>query len=155
VTLYFAYGANLSRAVMRKHAPAAEPIGVASLSHYRFVIAADGYASVESNDAGTVHGALWRLNRDDRTTLDAWENVADGLYRAETMSVMHAGDLHRALVYIARSGEPGEPRPGYIELVIAAALEWQLPDGYIETLRRWQPRQPAAGPRKLGEFEWT
>ncbi len=45
--LHFAYGSNMHRAVMRKHAPAAEPVGVATLTHYRFVITADGYASVE------------------------------------------------------------------------------------------------------------
>ena len=32
---------------MRKHAPTAAPLGVARLAEYRFVITADGYASVE------------------------------------------------------------------------------------------------------------
>ena len=31
VILHFAYGSNMSRAVMCKHAPEAEPIGVATL----------------------------------------------------------------------------------------------------------------------------
>jgi hypothetical protein len=51
--LHFAYGSNMHRAVMRKHAPAAEPLGVARLAGYRFVITADGYASVEPAPAGT------------------------------------------------------------------------------------------------------
>ncbi len=38
--LHFAYGANMSRAVMRRHAPSAQPIGVAQLANYRFVITA-------------------------------------------------------------------------------------------------------------------
>ena len=53
--LHFAYGANMSRAVMRKHAPGAQPIGVAVLANYRFVITADGYASVEPMRAAVLH----------------------------------------------------------------------------------------------------
>ena len=36
--LHFAYGSNMSRDVMRKHAPLAQPIGVATLADYRFLI---------------------------------------------------------------------------------------------------------------------
>src|SRR6185437_13618493 len=46
-TLHFAYGANMSRAVMQKYAPGARALGVAELTAHRFVITADGYASVE------------------------------------------------------------------------------------------------------------
>jgi hypothetical protein len=43
-----------------------------------------------------------------------------------------------------------------MELVIAAALEWQLPQAYIRSLKRWLPRGPAgAGQRRLEEFGWT
>ena len=35
--LHFAYGSNMHRAVMRRHAPNAEALGVASLADYRFV----------------------------------------------------------------------------------------------------------------------
>jgi hypothetical protein len=153
--LHFAYGANMSRAVMGKHAPAAEPIGVASLAHHGFVITADGYASVEPMSTDTVHGVLWKLGPNDRATLDAWESVAEGLYRAQTMSVTCAGQLHTALVYVARPSESGVARPGYMEVVIAAALEWQLPEAYIELLERWRPRQAAGGARRHGDFGWT
>ena len=40
--LHFAFGSNMYPAVMRKHAPAATPLGVARLEHHRFVITADG-----------------------------------------------------------------------------------------------------------------
>jgi hypothetical protein len=85
--LHFAYGANMHRAVMQRHAPAAKLIGVAALSNHRFVITADGYASVEPARAQSVHGVLWRITPRDRVTLDVWENVAGKLYRAETLPV--------------------------------------------------------------------
>ena len=36
--LHFAYGSNMSHRIMRKHAPKAVAVGVATLPHYRFVI---------------------------------------------------------------------------------------------------------------------
>ncbi len=149
--LHFAYGSNMSRAVMRKHAPGAEPVGVAALTNYRFLIMAQGYASVAPLPASTVYGVLWRLTSRDCVTLAAWENIATGLYRAETLPVRQQGQRRMALVYLARSRREAAPRAGYMEVVIAAALEWQLPDVYIDELKGWLQGRP----RKLGEFRWT
>jgi hypothetical protein len=151
--LHFAYGSNMNRALMRKHAPAAEPIGVASLADHRFVITADGYASVENARAQTVYGVLWRLHARDRVTLDAWENVAGGLYQVRTLAVHQDGRRRPALVYVARLRPPGRPKTGYMELVIAAAAAWDLPPTYIASLTRWLlPRPLSASQRKLEEF---
>jgi cation transport regulator ChaC len=153
--LHFAYGSNMYRALMRKHAPAATPIGVARLADYRFVITADGYASIEPARARTVHGMLWRLTPRDRVTLDAWENIAGGLYRAETVPVRCDGRQRPALVYIARPRPRprGKPKPGYMEIVVKAARELELPADYIASLQEWLPTRPlGAGHRKLGEF---
>jgi hypothetical protein len=154
--LHFAYGANMHRAIMRRHAPAAEPIGAAVLADHRFIITADGYASVAPALAQTVHGVLWRITPRDRVTLDAWENVAGKLYRAAILPVRHADRLRPALVYIARQGRIGQPKAGYMELVVAAARAWQLPADYISDLQQWLPRRPmGAGSRKLGDIAWT
>ena len=151
--LHFAYGSNMHRAVMRRHAPQAEPIGVARLENHRVVITADGYASVAPARAQSVHGVMWRLTPRDRVTLDAWENVAGGLYRAETLPVLEAGRRQRALVYVGRPKGIGAPKSGYMEIVVKAAHEWQLPADYIASLQRWLPAHPlSAGHRKLEEF---
>ena len=153
--LHFAYGSNMHRDVMRRHARFAEPIGIASLADHRFVITADGYASVEPARGESVHGVLWRLTVRDRATLDAWEKVAARQYRACTMAVRQAGRRRLALVYVARPCGAGVPKPGYMELVVAAARAWQLPQAYITSLqRRASARALAAGPRRLGEFGW-
>ncbi len=88
--LHFAYGSNMHRAVMRKHAPSAVPLGVARLEGYRFIITADGYASVAPQPRACVHGLLWRLTARDRVTLDLWENIAGGMYRAAMLPIVHA-----------------------------------------------------------------
>jgi hypothetical protein len=151
--LHFAYGSNMHRAIMRKHAPGAVPLGVAQLANYRFVITADGYASVAPTPAQTVYGLLWRLTPRDRVTLDLWENIAGGLYRAATLPVQSVGRHASALVYLARPRPDGQPQPGYMEIVVRAARELDLPDDYITSLQRWLPaRAMGAGHRKLEEF---
>jgi hypothetical protein len=153
MTLHFSYGSNMSRAIMRRHAPDARPIGVAELSGYRFVITVDGYASVVPARAHAVHGVLWRLTPRDVVTLNAWENVAGGLYRGATLAVDHAGGRARALVYLARRAAVGRPKLGYMELVIAAACEWNFPPAYIRSLRCWRPaRRSDAHTATLREF---
>jgi hypothetical protein len=150
VTLHFAYGSNMSRAVMRRHAPGAEPVGVATLSNYRFLITPHGHASVASCRANTVHGVLWKITSRDRVTLAAWENIAGGLYRAAMLPVRQAGRRRLALVYLARSQTEAAPQLGYMDVVITAALEWRLPVPYIEELRSWSLRRP----RRLRAFRW-
>jgi hypothetical protein len=154
--LHFAYGANMDRAVMRKYAPGAEPLGIAALPHHRFVITADGYASVVPRRAATVYGVLWRLTPRDRVMLDVWESVACGRYRAATLSVLHGGGRRPAVTYVARPLPVGRARAGYMELVVAAARGWNLPADHIATLQRWLPREPrGAGHRSLKEIGWT
>jgi hypothetical protein len=154
--LHFAYGSNMDRAVMRRHAPSAAPIGVASLANHRFVITADGYASVEPARAGRVYGVLWQLKPRDRIKLDLWESTASGQYRAAVLQVHFRGGRRPALVYVARPRGTGRPKAGYMELVIAAAAAWHLPAGYVASLREWLPAQPlGSGTRRLKEFGWT
>jgi hypothetical protein len=155
--LHFAYGSNMDRVVMRKHAPGAVALGVARLDGYRFIITADGYASVAPHARCCVHGRLWRLTARDRVTLDRWENIAAGLYRAEILPVIVDGTRRRALVYVARARPRGVARPGYMEIVVAAARECELPARYVASLQRWLPQQAlGAGHRRLhralGEF---
>jgi hypothetical protein len=152
--LHFAYGSNMHPGLMRRHAPDARAIGSALLSGYRFLITADGYASVEEAAGEGVHGMLWAITPRDRVLLDGWENVAGGLYRAAMLPVQAEGRTRQALVYLARPRPPGRPKAGYMELVVEAAEASKLPADYIAELKRWLPTQPSgAGHGKLGEFE--
>jgi AIG2-like family len=154
--LHFAYGSNMHRAVMRKYAPQAQPVGIAALADFRFVITSDGYASVAPRRGETVHGVLWRLTPRDRVTLDAWEGIAAERYRAAALPIGCAGCRRPALVYIARALPASKAKAGYMELVIAAAQEWKLPADYVSSLQRWLPRHSSGGiGRERGEFRWT
>ena len=154
--LHFAYGSNMDHGIMRRHAPSAEPTGIAWLANHRFVITADGYASVQPAQAQTVHGVLWRLAPRDRVTLDMWESIASGMYCAKTLLVRRPGFCRPVLVYVARRRREGWPKAGYMELVLSAARAWNLPAHYIASLQQWLPAQALGpGPRNLKEFGWT
>lgn len=137
--LYFAYGSNMSRGPMHQRCPAAQEAGRAILRGHRFVIMANGYASVVPAAGQDVHGILWRIGPRDLTALDDYEDVAGGLYRREMLGVLQDGKTAQALVYLGCETREGRPRPGYIALVIEAARDCGLPEGYIAGLARFAP----------------
>jgi gamma-glutamylcyclotransferase (GGCT)/AIG2-like uncharacterized protein YtfP len=150
---YFAYGANMSRAGMAARCPTAEPVGVAALDGWTFVITRAGYASIMPARGRSVYGVLWRLRPRDIAALDAYESVPSGLYRRRTLTVRCKGHTHAALVYLGTAGAFGRPRPGYLEAVIAAAREWRLPKRHIGMLERLLPSGlRAALPADVGEL---
>jgi cation transport regulator ChaC len=137
MTLHFAYGSNMSRPLMRARCPGAGAIGLACLSGHRFTITPDGYASVVPAAGGVVHGVLWRLTPRDLAALNAYESLDRGLYVRRQLPVRHAGRRLRALVYVATRDGAGRPRPGYQEIVLAAARDWGLPEDYVRMLARF------------------
>jgi gamma-glutamylcyclotransferase (GGCT)/AIG2-like uncharacterized protein YtfP len=139
MTLYFAYGANMDRAAMARRCPTARPLGPAVLEGYRFIITADGYASVVPTAGAVVHGILWRLTPRDLAALNIFESVDSGLYRRVLMPVRIGGRRVRAMLYRGRGRATGTPRPGYIATLVAAARGWALPSEHVDRLRRWAP----------------
>lgn len=138
--LYFAYGLNMDPAGMAQRCPRSTALGLARLPRHRFIVTTDGYASVIRDPREEVHGVLWDCALGDIRTLDKFEDLASGLYVKISQPVIVPGGAKRALVYIGRSGDPGRPKPGYIETVVAAARHWGLPAGYVAGLERFRGR---------------
>ena len=137
--LHFAYGSNMSRALMGARCRDARALGTAVLSGWRFVINPEGFGSIAPRPGERVHGVLWRLCARDLAAINAYESVDCGLYLRRRLPVCHGERLVAALVYMtSREGE-GTPRPGYIDVVAAAARDWELPQAYIRSLVRWSP----------------
>jgi gamma-glutamylcyclotransferase (GGCT)/AIG2-like uncharacterized protein YtfP len=130
--LYFAFGANMDIAGMSRRCPGAQPVGAARLDHHRFAIVNPGFATVIAAKGSQVHGVLWRLGPRDLAVLDAYENLASGLYGRAEKPVRQGTRLLRALTYFVRDPRPGRARPGYLEeCVLPAARHWGLPSAYI------------------------
>jgi gamma-glutamylcyclotransferase (GGCT)/AIG2-like uncharacterized protein YtfP len=151
MTLYFAYGANMERAAMRKRCGGATPLGPAVLRGWRYVIA-NGYGSVVPTAGARVCGVLWRLTPRDLAALNIFESIDSGLYRRAILSVEIGRQRARALVYLARNGGSRRAIPGYQERIVAAAEEWALPARYIAELRRLAPAYRGVRPAETGEI---
>jgi hypothetical protein len=136
MTLHFAYGSNMSRALMRRRCPGGRALGPARLDGWRFVIMREGYASIVPAPGAAVHGVVWRLTPRDLAALNAYESLDRGLYVRRVLPVAIIGRRRPALVYVAPGRALGRPQPGYQELVVAAAREWNLPATYVQSLSR-------------------
>ena len=153
MTLYFAYGSNMSRALMGMRCAGAQPLGRAMLAGWRFMINRDGHGTIAPRSGDCVHGVLWRLSMRDLAALNAYEGVDTGLYARRLMPVRHGSRRVTALVYIARAGGKGRPRPSYVDVVVEAGRDWQLPEAYIRSLaRRSLTRWRGARARDTGEL---
>jgi len=151
--LHFAYGSNMDRAAMHRRCPGASAIGLARLDNWRFIVTRDGYASVVAAPGGIVHGVLWRLTPRDLAAVNAYEALDSGLYGRRMLPVRHGGGCVQALVYVARERGVGRPKPGYQDMVVAAARAWNLPPDYVRGLERWSPsRRGGARTAEAGEI---
>jgi hypothetical protein len=142
----------MSRGLMGARCPMARPIGTATLAGWRFIINADGLASVAAHPGARVHGVLWELSARDVAAINAYEGIASGLYETRILPVRHDRRHASALVYTARRQGRGTPRPGHLELVLEAARDWDLPQPYIHSIMRWSAsRWSGARARDAGE----
>lgn len=156
---YFAYGSNLCVRQMAQRCPDAADPRRATLADHDWLINERGVATLEPLDGAQVHGVLWQVSDHDLATLDSAEGVPVR-YRRDRLTVQTDEGPAPAWVYIDHRVEPGPPRPGYLERIIDGALHHDLPQRWIEFLRRWDPanwphRPPHAsteGPQSLTEL---
>jgi gamma-glutamylcyclotransferase (GGCT)/AIG2-like uncharacterized protein YtfP len=137
MTLYFAYGSNMQRAAMARRCPGAQALGPASLEGYKFFVGIDGWGSVKPGAGGTVHGVLWKLTPRDIAALHAYELLHQGLYDVRYLPVRLDSKRVRAMIYRLRRRVGGKPKPGYVEMIAAAARGCKLPERYIRSVERW------------------
>ena len=137
MTLYFAYGSNKNRPAMKRRCPGARAMGPAILEGYRFFVGLEGWGSVAPSAGDVVHGILWRLTPRDIAALHTYELLHQGLYDVRHLPVRTEGRRVRAMIYLLRRRAFGKPRPGYVEMIAAAARGWKLPEPYIQSVERW------------------
>ncbi|MGA2568751.1 MAG: gamma-glutamylcyclotransferase family protein [Pseudolabrys sp.] len=137
MTLYFAYGSNMNRLAMERRCPGARAIGPATLEGHRFFVGIDGWGSVKPKRGECVHGVLWKLTPRDIAALHAYELLHQGLYDLRHLPVRSGAQRRTAMIYLLRRRAPGKPKPGYVEMIAAAARAWKLPERYVRSVERW------------------
>ena len=115
MTLHFAYGSNMSRALMAMRCPGASALATASLAGWRFLVSPDGLGSIESRPGALVRGVLWRVGLRDLAAINAYEGIDSGLYVRRVLPVRCDERLRPALVYIARRRGEDPDHPGWVE----------------------------------------
>jgi cation transport regulator ChaC len=134
---YFAYGSNMNRTAMAARCPEARAVGPAVLEGYRFFVGIDGWGSVRPRAGDSVHGVLWWLTPRDIAALHAYEILHKGLYKVRHLPVRFGSRRLPAMIYLLRRYQPGQPKPGYAEMIAAAARDWKLPEDYVRSVERW------------------
>ncbi|MEE9402044.1 MAG: gamma-glutamylcyclotransferase family protein [Desulfobacteria bacterium] len=136
--LYFAYGSNMDKAQMDSRCNGVVYEARAVLQNAEFLINNRGVATVVPKEGSAVYGCVWRVTEDHLMSLDGYEGVAGNLYRRQTASVQIEGVDREAIVYLSTDKKPGAPRPGYLERILNAAREIDLPVEYIQQLEKWR-----------------
>jgi gamma-glutamylcyclotransferase (GGCT)/AIG2-like uncharacterized protein YtfP len=129
MSLYFAYGSNLSKVQMHCRCPDAVPVGSLTLEDWKLVFRA--VADVAASPGDTVHGAVWKLSPSDEATLDQFEGIAKGTYRKVYIPIEpfdFAGDHHEdMLVYVMNSNGIMPPTISYLRTIRDGYRDFALP----------------------------
>lgn len=133
--LYFAYGANTSRASMAHRCPGASFLSQAVLPEHELIFR--GVADIRPATDKTVTGALWDIDDHDLAALDRFEGYPS-LYTRRGVSVIldrtrHGFDRALAIVYQMTPGRrPSPPADAYLETLVQGYTDCGLPDEQIE-----------------------
>jgi cation transport regulator ChaC len=135
---YFAYGSNMLPQQMLGRCPDAQRVGSALLPGWRFLINRRGVATIRKDVCSICRGGVWRISRRDEFFLDQHEGVDTGHYVKALLPVqLRNGRFVEALTYIDRRVQRGTPREGYLLRILAGAVSFKLPNGYLEELISW------------------
>jgi cation transport regulator ChaC len=137
----FAYGSNMSSVTMRSRAGEIADEQVAKLENYEVVFnkkarGGSAMANIRQAPGKVVYGVLYRIQEALRA-LDRYEGVPEHYRRIEIDVTDNRGNRVPAQVFIATKVEKGlRPAPHYIQSMLQAASEHNLPADYVEQLKK-------------------
>jgi gamma-glutamylcyclotransferase (GGCT)/AIG2-like uncharacterized protein YtfP len=136
---YFAYGSNMDPLQMRVRCPGARIVSSATLANHRWIINSAGYATVIPSPGSLVYGVLWELTGEHLATLDEYEGLPEDIYwRTETtVTSLDNAEPVLAIIYFARSEEPGNPVPDYTEHILRTARDFVFPESYLREIAQF------------------
>ena len=139
---YFAYGSNMSILRLQERVPSAKRLDTVTLKNHQLrfnMSGTDGSGKCDSfqtnNIEDTVIGALFEINRAEKTILDRAESLGYG-YDEKIVSVQNdLGEVFNALIYCAINIDDSlKPYSWYLNHVIIGAKESKLPTDYLAVI---------------------
>jgi gamma-glutamylcyclotransferase (GGCT)/AIG2-like uncharacterized protein YtfP len=140
---YFAYGSNMSREQVRHRAGEPAEEKTARLENFelnfnKIARGGSGTAHIVAAEGRVVHGVLYRLTEAQLKKLDRFEGVPEHYRRSEVNVLDADGKRIAAQVYLARKVRRGlKPERAYLQRILEGATEHELPDDYIEQLKKF------------------
>lgn len=145
--LYFAYGSNMLTRRLRARTPSATVIETGCVVGYRLTfdkVSTDGSGKADMEHTGNptdrIYGVLYEIANSEEGALNRAEGLGlkNGYRKDDNIQVRIAESTIRAKAYIATATakDPAyRPYHWYKAIVIAGAVEHNLPAAYIEWLR--------------------
>jgi len=130
---YFAYGSNLNKQQMKERCPAARPVSIVILHHYKLVFGGwsrkwrGGVATIQPFRGERVLGAIYELSEEDLRRLDKNQGAPD-LYTRVNIGVNDDfGGLIEAVTYV-RTGRADEAAPSkeYLAVIQQGYRDWGI-----------------------------
>ncbi|KAL0901346.1 hypothetical protein ABMA27_006625 [Loxostege sticticalis] len=169
--VYFAYGSNLLKKRIRINNPSAQFLGIGKLNnhHLDFIKYSEHWrgssATIVPIEGCYVWGAVWRLNIEDMPALDWQEGVDTNWYFPKTVEIITPdGEKLQCRTYQQTVNPPPckkieelpmERRPSstYLECIINGANECQLPNDYIQILKKIPDNGNEASPKMIEKLK--
>lgn len=152
--MYFAYGSNLLKKRIHINNPSAEFIGIGRLEGHQldFIKYSENWrgssATIVPTEGAHVWGAVWKLSKNDLPSLDKQEGVDTNWYFPKIVKVSTPDNekvecrTYQQTVNPPVRGPhqdiPHDRRPSitYLNCILKGALECQLPDYYVQMLKK-------------------
>ena len=142
LSMYFAYGSNLSQAQMGVRCPMAKGLGVAVLGGHRLSFTAfsrgwdGGVADVVEAGGDEVWGFLYELTPEDLSALDAYEGYPH-LYNRRLLHVVPEVNHSAAeawVYFVVNKQDFVTPAAKYLAVLVECAKEFGFPQEYVTGL---------------------
>lgn len=135
--LLFTFNELMEEAAIRELCPEPKFVSVVRYPSTRFIINADGAATVVGQRNSVVYGVVWQIDELSLAALD----IAMGVPSIYDRTGGFKRDLQDRLVvaehYVARERRLGLAEPSYLAPIVEAACKYEFPKSYIEELRLW------------------
>ncbi len=143
---YFGYGANLDANRFKKLQMSVREVGPAILKDFELNFSLQcqyknmGFANVTPQQASSVYGFLYQLDRLSLLLLDILEFVPFGVYRRVSLEVeTGTGEKYQAAVLVARRPGVGlKPTSRYLDLLVNASIKNGFPSSYVDRLKEME-----------------
>lgn len=148
MTVYFAYGGNVSIEAMKRRCPGAKPLGRFKLRSSRLVFR--GVADCIYDEHSDCWGALWKLTPECERELDRFEGVGSDVYKKVYVELTGMEGEKRLMLYAMNSTGVFPPSIAYVNRIRQGYRDFKLPMHQLDDAVKaaWDKKAPSHHERR-------